>query len=158
MPVSTLEAADVGVAMGAHGSGASSEAADVVLLVDRLDRLAETLTIAHGAPFFRSLLIIRLLKHIALTHQARPDRRTNGRRPRDRGNDPPPGSGCVLEADRLSRGGTARLNVGFVFFRRMIALDGWLVSATSRTKEQGGHDQRDMQQFRCADVWPPASD
>ena len=40
---------DVGVAMGAHGSGASSEAADVVLLFDRLDRLAETLTIAHGA-------------------------------------------------------------------------------------------------------------
>jgi hypothetical protein len=44
-----LAAADVGVAMGARGSGASSEAADVVLLVDRLDRLAEALAIAHGA-------------------------------------------------------------------------------------------------------------
>lgn len=43
-----LAAADVGVAMGARGSGASSEAADVVLLVDRLDRLAEALAIAHG--------------------------------------------------------------------------------------------------------------
>ncbi len=42
-----LAAADVGVAMGARGSGASSEAASVVLLVDRLDRLAEALAIAR---------------------------------------------------------------------------------------------------------------
>jgi P-type E1-E2 ATPase len=34
-----LAAADVGVAMGARGAAASAEAADVVLLVDRLDRL-----------------------------------------------------------------------------------------------------------------------
>ena len=44
-----LAAADVGVAMGARGSGASSEAADIVLLADRLDRLAEALAIARGA-------------------------------------------------------------------------------------------------------------
>jgi len=43
-----LAAADVGVAMGARGSGASSEAADIVLLADRLDRLAEALAIARG--------------------------------------------------------------------------------------------------------------
>jgi P-type E1-E2 ATPase len=42
-----LAAADVGVAMGARGTAASSEAAGVVLLVDRLDRLAEALRIAH---------------------------------------------------------------------------------------------------------------
>ncbi len=42
-----LAAADVGVAMGARGATASSEAADVVLLVDRLDRLAEGLRIAR---------------------------------------------------------------------------------------------------------------
>jgi soluble P-type ATPase len=42
-----LAAADVGVAMGARGAAASSEAAGVVLLVDRLDRLAEALKIAH---------------------------------------------------------------------------------------------------------------
>ncbi len=42
-----LAAADVGVAMGARGSGASAEAGDVVLLVDRLDRLAEALQIAR---------------------------------------------------------------------------------------------------------------
>ncbi len=44
-----LAAADVGVAMGARGSGATSEAADIVLLADRLDRLAEALAIARGA-------------------------------------------------------------------------------------------------------------
>jgi heavy metal translocating P-type ATPase len=42
-----LAAADVGVAMGARGTAASSEAAGVVLLVDRLDRLAEALRISH---------------------------------------------------------------------------------------------------------------
>ena len=42
-----LAAADVGVAMGARGATASSEAADVVLLVDRLDRLALAMAIAR---------------------------------------------------------------------------------------------------------------
>ncbi|MCQ4347430.1 heavy metal translocating P-type ATPase [Pseudomonas stutzeri] len=42
-----LAAADVGVAMGAAGASASSEAAGVVLLVDRLDRLVEALEIAR---------------------------------------------------------------------------------------------------------------
>lgn len=44
-----LAAADVGVAMGARGASASSEAADVVLVVDRLDRLAEALRISQRA-------------------------------------------------------------------------------------------------------------
>ena len=42
-----LAAADVGVAMGARGATASSEAADVVLTVDRLDRLVDALSIAR---------------------------------------------------------------------------------------------------------------
>jgi heavy metal translocating P-type ATPase len=42
-----LAAADVGVAMGARGATASSEAADVVLVVDRLDRLAEAIRAAR---------------------------------------------------------------------------------------------------------------
>lgn len=42
----SLAAADVGVAMGARGATASSEAADVVITVDRLDRLAEAVQIA----------------------------------------------------------------------------------------------------------------
>jgi cation transport ATPase len=42
-----LAAADVGVAMGARGAAPSSEAADAVLLVDRLDRLVEGLDIAR---------------------------------------------------------------------------------------------------------------
>jgi heavy metal translocating P-type ATPase len=36
-----LAAADVGIAMGARGASASSEAADMVLMVDRLDRVTE---------------------------------------------------------------------------------------------------------------------
>jgi heavy metal translocating P-type ATPase len=42
-----LAAADVGVAMGARGSTASSEAADVVLTTDRVDRLADAVAIAQ---------------------------------------------------------------------------------------------------------------
>ena len=44
-----LAAADVGVAIGARGSTASSEAADVVLTVDRLDRLGDAIRIAQRA-------------------------------------------------------------------------------------------------------------
>jgi len=42
-----LAAADVGVAMGARGSTASSETADVVLVVDRLDRLGDAHRVAQ---------------------------------------------------------------------------------------------------------------
>ena len=42
-----LAAANAGVAMGARGASASAEAADIVLLADRLDRLPEALHIAH---------------------------------------------------------------------------------------------------------------
>ena len=42
-----LAAADVGVAMGARGATASSEAADVVLVADRLDGLVEAMAIAR---------------------------------------------------------------------------------------------------------------
>ena len=41
-----LASADVGVAMGARGATASSEAADLVIAVDRLDRLPEAIRIA----------------------------------------------------------------------------------------------------------------
>ncbi len=44
-----LAAADVGVAMGARGAAASAEAADVVLLVDRVDRLGQGIEIARRA-------------------------------------------------------------------------------------------------------------
>ena len=44
-----LSAADVGVAMGARGAAASAEAADVVLLVDRIDRLVPGIEIARAA-------------------------------------------------------------------------------------------------------------
>src|SRR6516165_10337309 len=44
-----LAAADVGIAMGARGASASSEAANVVILVDRLDRVADAVVIAKRA-------------------------------------------------------------------------------------------------------------
>ena len=45
-----LATADVGVAMGARGATASSEAADLVITVDRLDRLPEAILIAAPGP------------------------------------------------------------------------------------------------------------
>ncbi|MBU8546220.1 MULTISPECIES: heavy metal translocating P-type ATPase [Roseomonadaceae] len=42
-----LAAADVGIAMGAAGTAAAAEAGDVVLLVDRVDRVAEAVAIAR---------------------------------------------------------------------------------------------------------------
>src|SRR5215510_3790534 len=44
-----LAAANVGIAMGSRGASASSEAADVVILVDRLDRVADAVVIAKRA-------------------------------------------------------------------------------------------------------------
>ena len=46
-----LAAADVGVAMGARGAAASAEAADVVLLVDQLDRIVPAIEIASRSRF-----------------------------------------------------------------------------------------------------------
>jgi heavy metal translocating P-type ATPase len=42
-----MAAANVGIAMGARGASASSEAADVVILVDRLDRVSDAVAIAR---------------------------------------------------------------------------------------------------------------
>ncbi|MDH4113695.1 MAG: heavy metal translocating P-type ATPase, partial [Actinomycetota bacterium] len=58
-----LAAADVGVAMGARGATASSEAADIVLVVDRLDRLVEAMTIAKRS---RSIAVQSVLMGMGL--------------------------------------------------------------------------------------------
>jgi len=42
-----LAAADVGIALGARGASASSQAADVVILLDRLDRVSDAIVIAR---------------------------------------------------------------------------------------------------------------
>ena len=42
-----LAAAEVGIAMGARGSAASAQAADAVIVVDKLDRVADALRIAR---------------------------------------------------------------------------------------------------------------
>ncbi len=44
-----LASADLGIALGARGASASSEAADVVILADRLDRVGEAIMIAQRA-------------------------------------------------------------------------------------------------------------
>jgi P-type E1-E2 ATPase len=42
-----LSRADVGIAMAGHGGGITAEAADVVILVDRLERVADALAIGQ---------------------------------------------------------------------------------------------------------------
>lgn len=62
-----LAAADVGIAMGARGSTSSSEAADVVLVVDRLDRLVEAIDIAQRS---RRIAIQSIVVGMALSFVA----------------------------------------------------------------------------------------
>jgi heavy metal translocating P-type ATPase len=62
-----LAAADVGIAMGARGSTSSSEAADVVLVVDRLDRLVEAISIAQRS---RSIAIQSMVFGMVLSFGA----------------------------------------------------------------------------------------
>ena len=62
-----LAAADVGVAMGARGATASSEAADVVLIVDRLDRVADAMTIAKRS---RSIALQSVVAGMAMSFGA----------------------------------------------------------------------------------------
>jgi heavy metal translocating P-type ATPase len=59
-----LASADVGIAMGARGATASSEAADAVILVDRLDRVAEAVLIARHA---RSIALQSVVAGMALS-------------------------------------------------------------------------------------------
>ncbi|MEP7215299.1 MAG: heavy metal translocating P-type ATPase [Anaerolineaceae bacterium] len=59
-----LAAADVGIAMGARGATSSSEAADVVLIVDRLDRLVDAIQIARRS---RSIAIQSILLGMGLS-------------------------------------------------------------------------------------------
>ncbi|MDW9249654.1 heavy metal translocating P-type ATPase [Burkholderia cepacia] len=64
-----LAAADVGIAMGARGAAASSEAADLVLLVDRLDRLVDAMRIARRSRriALESVVIGMSLSVVAMT-------------------------------------------------------------------------------------------
>jgi heavy metal translocating P-type ATPase len=59
-----LATADVGVAMGARGATASSEAADVVITVDRLDRLPEAILLARRS---RSIALQSILLGMGLS-------------------------------------------------------------------------------------------
>ena len=59
-----LAAANVGIAMGARGASASSEAADVVILTDRLDRVSDAVAIAKRA---RSIAVQSVVVGMALS-------------------------------------------------------------------------------------------
>ena len=59
-----LANADVGVAMGARGATASSEAADLVITVDRLDRLPEAIRIARRS---RSIAVQSVVAGMAMS-------------------------------------------------------------------------------------------
>ena len=59
-----LAAADVGIAMGARGATASSEAAYAVIVIDRLDRVAEAVLIARRA---RDIAIQSVVAGMALS-------------------------------------------------------------------------------------------
>ena len=59
-----LAAADVGIAMGARGASASSEAADVVIVVDRLDRVSDAVVIARRA---RSIAVQSIVTGMGLS-------------------------------------------------------------------------------------------
>ncbi len=59
-----LAAANVGIAMGARGASASSEAADVVILVDRLDRVSDAIAIAQRT---RGIALQSIIAGLALS-------------------------------------------------------------------------------------------
>jgi len=62
-----LAAADVGIAMGARGATSSSEAADVVIVVDRMDRLVEAVEIAQRS---RSIAVQSMMVGMGLSFVA----------------------------------------------------------------------------------------
>ncbi|MBL8588654.1 MAG: cadmium-translocating P-type ATPase [Methylobacteriaceae bacterium] len=59
-----LAAADVGVAIAARGAAAASEAADVILVADRLDRIADAIGVARRA---RSIAVQSVLIGLSLS-------------------------------------------------------------------------------------------
>jgi soluble P-type ATPase len=59
-----LACADVGIALGALGASASSEAADVVILADRLDRVGEAIIVAQRA---RGIAVQSILAGMSLS-------------------------------------------------------------------------------------------
>lgn len=62
-----LAAATVGIAMGARGASASSQAADVVILTDRLDRVSDVFSIARRT---RGIALQSILAGMALSGAA----------------------------------------------------------------------------------------
>ena len=79
-----LASADVGIAMGARGASASSEAADVVILTDRLDRVGDAIVIARRARQIAVESIVAGMGLSTLGDASRDDRLAGSRSGRDR--------------------------------------------------------------------------
>jgi heavy metal translocating P-type ATPase len=62
-----LASADVGIALGARGASATSEAADVVIMADRLDRVGDAILIAQRA---RCIAVESIVAGMALSFAA----------------------------------------------------------------------------------------
>ena len=92
------------------------------------------------------------IEHVSFGLHAGPDRRSNHRRAGDRRDHPGPGVIRVLDVHGVGRRRAARLKVGLVVVRQVIAANRRIVgSASADTKQHGGHDQGGTRRNHGAD-------
>ena len=98
-----------------------------------------------------------LLQHVPGVLHACPDCGANLGWAGERGDDPGPGIVGVAPAHGLGRRRAALLQVGFVFLRRAVALNGGIVrrSAPAEAKQQGGNEQADSEGSHAPDGRKP---
>ena len=140
-----LALADVGVAIGAAGSTASSEAADVVLTVDRLDRLGEALVIARRSAPHRARERDRRHRPVDRSRCSSP-RSATSRRPRVR----------CCRSSSTSRSSSTR-SVRCATRRRATACQGDDAALTRRFSAEHAALRPDLARIRSvADALDPA--
>ena len=103
-----LAAADVGVAMGAKGAAASAEAADVVLLVDHLDRILPAIKIARRSRYIALESVVAGIGLSIVSHDRGGVRLAGARR-----------GSAVARGDR--RGGYLQRATRFAWVRKPLA-------------------------------------
>jgi hypothetical protein len=119
--------------------------------------LASTPRLAVADRRDRRVLTAGLLQRIPIVLHACLDLGPNRGRPRERGDHPTAGVIGVSTAHCLGRRRTALLQVGLVFFRRAIALDGRIVRGRAPTdgKQQGRNYQTGSERSHAADGRKP---